>query len=66
LNIDLEFNEGVKDLIIKMEECLMHNFSLLKIKSSKSDFSMKNSICESIVKILEANKWLKNKFHDPS
>ena len=64
--IDLEFKEDVKDLIVKMEECLMHNFSLLKIHSNKSAFTFENKECYPIVKILEANKWLKNKFQDPS
>jgi len=59
LYVDLEFNIGVKDLIVKMEECLMHNFSLEKIISTKSEFKIENKICSNIVKILMANKWLK-------
>lgn len=55
---DMEIDEQDLDLFKKLEKMALMNFSLLQIKTTKTDISLKNNFSSLLFLYLQSNQWI--------
>lgn len=55
---DMEINEEDLDIFKKLEKMALMNFSLLQIKTTKTDISLNNNLSSLLFLYLQSNQWI--------
>ncbi|KRX02497.1 hypothetical protein PPERSA_11837 [Pseudocohnilembus persalinus] len=64
LNIDIQLSDDDADLILKLQNSLSINYSLIELNSQKLNIGIQDKLTEGIYTLLRANQWIQQNYED--